>query len=190
MLCCPPFFVRQNRSLYWRCIAIKEQQINEAIRDKEVRLIGEDGEQLGIMSSRQAMEIATAKELDLVKISPNANPPVCKIMDYGKYKYESAKREKESKKKQKIVVLKELRLRPFVEENDLKTKAKMGLKFLDNGDKLKVSVRFRGRELGHKDIGFTVLEKFVELIREKGTPVDKPKMEGSNLVIMIEPNKK
>lgn len=141
------------------------------------------------MSAKQALEIAATKELDLVKISPNANPPVCKVMDYGKYKYESAKREKESKKKQKVIVLKELRLRPSIEENDLKTKAKMGLKFLENGDKLKVSVRFRGRELGHKDIGFTVLEKFVELIREKGTPNGKPKMEGNNLVVMIEPNK-
>ena len=139
---------------FWRCIIIKEQQINEEIRDKEIRLIGESGEQLGIMSAKQALELATAQELDLVKISPNAVPPVCKIMDYGKYKYESAKREKESKKKQKVVVMKELRLRPAIEENDLKTKAKMGTKFLANGDKLKVSVRFRGRELGHKDIGF------------------------------------
>ena len=175
---------------FWRCIIIKEQQINEEIRDKEVRLIGESGEQLGIMSAKQALELATAQELDLVKISPNAVPPVCKIMDYGKYKYESAKREKESKKKQKVVVIKELRLRPAIEENDLKTKAKMGTKFLANGDKLKVSVRFRGRELGHKDIGFIVLDKFVELIQEQGTPVGKPKMEGNNLVLMVEPTAK
>ena len=175
---------------FWRCIIIKEQQINEEIRDKEVRLIGESGEQLGIMSAKQALELATAQELDLVKISPNAVPPVCKIMDYGKYKYESAKREKESKKKQKVVVMKELRLRPAIEENDLKTKAKMGTKFLANGDKLKVSVRFRGRELGHKDIGFVVLDKFVELIQEQGTPVGKPKMEGNNLVLMVEPTAK
>ncbi|WP_041251043.1 translation initiation factor IF-3 [Filifactor alocis] len=169
---------------------IKEQQINEEIRDKEIRLIGESGEQLGIMSAKQALELATAQELDLVKISPNAVPPVCKIMDYGKYKYESAKREKESKKKQKVVVMKELRLRPAIEENDLKTKAKMGTKFLANGDKLKVSVRFRGRELGHKDIGFIVLDKFVELVQEQGTPVGKPKMEGNSLVLMVEPTAK
>lgn len=175
---------------FWRCIIIKEQQINEEIRDKEVRLIGESGEQLGIMSAKQALELATAQELDLVKISPNAVPPVCKIMDYGKYKYESAKREKESKKKQKVVVIKELRLRPAIEENDLKTKAKMGTKFLANGDKLKVSVRFRGRELGHKDIGFIVLDKFVELVQEQGTPVGKPKMEGNSLVLMVEPTAK
>ncbi|WP_462274387.1 translation initiation factor IF-3 [Filifactor alocis] len=175
---------------FWRCIIIKEQQINEEIRDKEIRLIGESGEQLGIMSAKQALELATAQELDLVKISPNAVPPVCKIMDYGKYKYESAKREKESKKKQKVVVMKELRLRPAIEENDLKTKAKMGTKFLANGDKLKVSVRFRGRELGHKDIGFIVLDKFVELVQEQGTPVGKPKMEGNNLVLMVEPTTK
>jgi len=175
---------------FWRCIIIKEQQINEEIRDKEVRLIGESGEQLGIMSAKQALELATAQELDLVKLSPNAVPPVCKIMDYGKYKYESAKREKESKKKQKVVVMKELRLRPAIEENDLKTKAKMGTKFLANGDKLKVSVRFRGRELGHKDIGFIVLDKFVELVQEQGTPVGKPKMEGNSLVLMVEPTAK
>lgn len=175
---------------FWRCIIIKEQQINEEIRDKEVRLIGESGEQLGIMSAKQALELATTQELDLVKISPNAVPPVCKIMDYGKYKYESAKREKESKKKQKVVVMKELRLRPAIEENDLKTKAKMGTKFLANGDKLKVSVRFRGRELGHKDIGFIVLDKFVELVQEQGTPVGKPKMEGNSLVLMVEPTAK
>ena len=175
---------------FWRCIIIKEQQINEEIRDKEIRLIGESGEQLGIMSAKQALELATAQELDLVKISPNAVPPVCKIMDYGKYKYESAKREKESKKKQKVVVMKELRLRPAIEENDLKTKAKMGTKFLANGDKLKVSVRFRGRELGHKDIGFIVLDKFVELVQEQGTPVGKPKMEGISLVLMVEPTAK
>ena len=175
---------------FWRCIIIKEQQINEEIRDKEIRLIGESGEQLGIMSAKQALELATAQELDLVKISPNAVPPVCKIMDYGKYKYESAKREKESKKKQRVVVMKELRLRPAIEENDLKTKAKMGTKFLANGDKLKVSVRFRGRELGHKDIGFIVLDKFVELVQEQGTPVGKPKMEGNSLVLMVEPTAK
>ena len=175
---------------FWRCIIIKEQQINEEIRDKEVRLIGESGEQLGIMSAKQALELATAQELDLVKISPNAVPPVCKIMDYGKYKYESAKREKESKKKQKVVVMKEHRLRPAIEENDLKTQAKMGTKFLANGDKLKVSVRFRGRELGHKDIGFIVLDKFVELVQEQGTPVGKPKMEGNSLVLMVEPTAK
>ena len=175
---------------FWRCIIIKEQQINEEIRDKEVRLIGENGEQLGIMSAKQALDLATTQELDLVKISPNAVPPVCKIMDYGKYKYESAKREKESKKKQKVVVMKELRLRPAIEENDLKTKAKMGTKFLANGDKLKVSVRFRGRELGHKDIGFIVLDKFVELVQEQGTPVGKPKMEGNSLVLMVEPTAK
>lgn len=187
------FLCRKQSELFdkfWRCIVIKEQQINEEIRDKEVRLIGESGEQLGIMSAKQALELATAQELDLVKISPNAVPPVCKIMDYGKYKYESAKREKESKKKQKVVVMKELRLRPAIEENDLKTKAKMGTKFLANGDKLKVSVRFRGRELGHKDIGFIVLDKFVELVQEQGTPVGKPKMEGNSLVLMVEPTAK
>lgn len=168
---------------------IKEQQINEQIRDKEVRLIGENSEQLGIMSSKEAQALANEKNLDLVKISPNANPPVCKIMDYGKFKYELSKKEKESRKKQKVVVLKEIRLRPGIEENDLNTKAKSAAKFLEAGDKVKVAVRFRGRELGHKEIGYQVISKFVEMLGDAGTPDKNPKMEGNNLVLMIEPKK-
>lgn len=168
---------------------IKEQQINEQIRDKEVRLIGEQGEQLGIMSSREAQALANEKNLDLVKISPNANPPVCKIMDFGKFKYEAAKKEKESRKKQKVVVLKEVRLRPGIEDNDLKTKAKNAVKFLEAGDKVKVAVRFRGRELGHKEIGYQVINTFVEMIGDAGTPEKAPKMEGNSLVLMLEPKK-
>lgn len=168
---------------------IKEQQINEQIRDKEVRLIGDQGEQLGIMSSREAQALANEKNLDLVKISPNANPPVCKIMDFGKFKYESAKKDKESRKKQKVVVLKEVRLRPGIEENDLRTKAKNAVKFLEAGDKVKVAVRFRGRELGHKEIGYQVINTFMEMIGDAGTPDKAPKMEGNNLVLMLEPKK-
>ncbi|MDO5095629.1 MAG: translation initiation factor IF-3 [Peptostreptococcaceae bacterium] len=169
---------------------IKEQQINEQIRDKEIRLIGSDGEQLGIMSSRDAQALANEKNLDLVKISPNANPPVCKIMDYGKYKYEASKKEKEARKKQKVVVLKEIRLRPSIEDNDLKTKAKNAAKFLEAGDKVKVAVRFRGRELGHKEIGYQVIKTFVELVGDAGTPDKDPKFEGNNLVLTLEPKKK
>lgn len=152
-------------------------------------MISESGEQLGIMSARDAQRIAVEKNLDLVKISPNAKPPVCKVMDYGKYKYELAKREKESKKKQKIVTIKEIRLRPGIEENDLKTKAKMASKFLSTDDKVKVSVRFRGRELGHKDLGAVVITRFVELVSEVGEAIGKPKMEGNSMTLMIEPKK-
>lgn len=169
---------------------IKEQQINEQIRDKEIRLIGQNGEQLGIMSSRDAQALANEKNLDLVKISPNANPPVCKIMDYGKYKYEASKKEKEARKKQKVVVLKEIRLRPSIEDNDLKTKAKNAAKFLEAGDKVKVAVRFRGRELGHKEIGYQVIKTFVELVGDAGTPDKDPKFEGNNLVLTLEPKKR
>ena len=131
-----------------------------------MRLIGDDGEQLGIMSSKEALNLALSKNLDLVKISPNSNPPVCKIMDFGKYKYELAKKEKESKKKQKVVSVKEIRLRPMIDKHDLETKANMAKKFLESGDKLKVTIRFRGRELGHKEMGNQVIEKFVELIKD------------------------
>ena len=122
-----------------------------------MRLIGDDGEQLGIMSSKEAQNLALSKNLDLVKISPNSNPPVCKIMDFGKYKYELAKKEKESKKKQKVVSVKEIRLRPMIDKHDLETKANMAKKFLESGDKLKVTIRFRGRELGHKEMGNQVI---------------------------------
>lgn len=169
--------------------AIKDQQTNEQIRDKEIRLIGDDGAQLGIMSSREAQALANEKNLDLVKISPNANPPVCKIMDYGKFKYEASKKEKESKKKQKVVVVKEIRLRPGIDLNDLNTKAKNAIKFLNSGDKVKVAVRFRGRELGHKEIGYQVINTFIEIVGEAGAPDKAPKMEGNSLVLMLEPKK-
>ena len=136
-----------------------------------MRLIGDDGEQLGIMSSKEAQNLALSKNLDLVKISPNSNPPVCKIMDFGKYKYELAKKEKESKKKQKIIFVKEIRLRPMIDKHDLETKANMAKKFLESGDKLKVTIRFRGRELGHKEMGNQVIEKFVELIKDNGREI-------------------
>ena len=168
---------------------IKEQQINEQIRDKELRVIDEDGTQLGILSAKEAQNLATQKNLDLVKISPNANPPVCKIMDFGKFKYEMAKKEKESKKKQKVVVIKEVRLRPSIEEHDLSTKAKMAYKFLANGDKVKVSGRYRGRELGHKEIGGEVINKCIHLVKEVGTPDRAPRLEGNTMIVMLDPKK-
>ncbi len=163
--------------------------MNEQIRDKEIRLIDENGEQLGVVATKDAQLMASQKNLDLVKISPNAVPPVCKIMDFGKFKYEAAKKDKESKKKQKVVIVKEIRLRPAIEINDLNTKAKMTCKFLEAGDKVKVAVRFRGRELGHKEIGYQVINKFIELLGDSGVPDKEPKFEGNNLILMIEPKK-
>ncbi len=141
------------------------------------------------MSSRDAQVMANNKNLDLVKISPNANPPVCKIMDFGKFKYEQARKEKESKKKQKIVTIKEVRLRPGIEENDINTKAKNAIKFLKKRDKVKVELRFRGRELGHKDLGKQVMLKFIDLVKEFGEPTKAPAFEGNNMVVMIDPKK-
>ena len=141
------------------------------------------------MSAKDAQMMANSKNLDLVKISPNANPPVCKIMDYGKYKYEQARKEKESKKKQKVVTVKEVRLRPGIEKNDLNTKANQAMKFLKKGDKVKVELRFRGRELGHKDLGKQVMLEFIDLVKEFGEPTKDPAFEGNNMVVMIDPKK-
>ena len=141
------------------------------------------------MSAKEAQTIANNKNLDLVMISPNANPPVCKIMDYGKYKYEQSRKEKESKKKQKVVNIKEVRLRPGIEANDLNTKANQAVKFLKKGDKVKVELRFRGRELGHKDIGKEVMLKFIDIVKEFGEPTKAPAFEGNNMVVMIDPKK-
>ena len=141
------------------------------------------------MSAKEAQTIANNKNLDLVMISPNANPPVCKIMDYGKYKYEQSRKEKESKKKQKVVNIKEVRLRPGIEANDLNTKANQAIKLLKKGDKVKVELRFRGRELGHKDIGKEVMLKFIDIVKEFGEPTKAPAFEGNNMVVMIDPKK-
>ena len=141
------------------------------------------------MSAKEAQTIANNKNLDLVMISPNANPPVCKIMDYGKYKYEQSRKEKESKKKQKVVNIKEVRLRPGIEANDLNTKANQAIKFLKKGDKVKVELRFRGRELGHKDSGKEVMLKFIDIVKEFGEPTKAPAFEGNNMVVMIDPKK-
>lgn len=174
----------------WRCPTIsKELSINEQIRDKEVRLLSETGEQLGIMPIKEAQAMANSKNLDLVQISPNANPSVCKIMDYGKYKYEQSRKEKEARKNQKTITVKEVRLRPGIETNDLNTKANNAIKFLKKGDKVKVELRFRGRELGHKDIGKEVMIKFIDIVKEFGEPANAPKFEGNNMVVIIDPKK-
>ena len=141
------------------------------------------------MPTKEAQAMANSKNLDLVQISPNANPPVCKIMDYGKFRYEQARKEKEAKKKQKTIVVKEVRLRPGIEQNDLNTKANNAIKFLKKGDKVKVELRFRGREIGHKDIGKEVMLKFLDIIKEFGEPTKAPAFEGNNMVVIIDPKK-
>lgn len=159
--------------------------INEEIRDREVRVIGADGNQIGVMSSREALKLAEEAELDLVKISPKANPPVCKIVDYGKYRYELTKKEKEAKKKQRTIDIKEIRLSPNVEMNDLKTKANMARKFLVKGDKVKVTLRFRGREMAHVGSSKHVLDDFAELLSDVSV-IEKPaKLEGRNMTMFL-----
>ena len=171
----------------WRCCNIKELQINEEIREREVRLIDDQGEQLGVVDTREAMNIAIEKNLDLVKVAPNAKPPVCKIMDYGKYKYEQSKREKEARKNQKVINVKEVRLTPNIDVHDLDVKARQAVRFLESGDKVKVSVRFRGREMGHTQIGREVLKNFAVLTEEVGV-IEKPaRLEGRNMVMHLGP---
>jgi translation initiation factor IF-3 len=172
-----------------RCcvIANKEHQINEEIRDKELRVIDVDGTQLGILSADQALEIAFKKDLDLVKIAPQATPPVCRIMDYGKFCFEQAKREKEARKNQKVIEIKEVRMSSTIDTHDFNTKVNQAIKFLNNGDKLKVSVRFRKRTVAHPQFGEELLVKFKEAVSEVGV-VDKPsKMEGRSLVMFVSP---
>ena len=159
--------------------------INEQIRDREIRLIGEDGQQLGIMSSREAMKIAREAELDLVKIAPQAKPPVCKIIDYGKYRYELARKEKEAKKKQKTIEVKEVRLSPNIDSNDLNTKIASARKFIEKGNKVKVTLRFRGREMAHVQSSRHILDEFAKALGDIAL-VDKPaKMEGRSMAMFL-----
>ena len=159
--------------------------INEQIRDREIRLIGENGEQLGIMSARDAYKMAQEAELDLVKIAPTAKPPVCKIIDYGKYRYELARKEKEARKKQKVIDVKEVRLSPNIDTNDLNTKVGAARKFLEKGDKVKVTLRFRGREMAHMSKSKYILDDFAESLVDIAV-VDKPsKVEGRSMVMFL-----
>ncbi|MBE6838267.1 MAG: translation initiation factor IF-3 [Ruminococcus sp.] len=165
----------------------KELEINEEIRDKEVRVIGVDGEQIGIISAKEALKIAEEKDLDLVKISPNATPPVCRIMDYGKYCFEQAKREKEARKNQKVVEVKEIRMFSTIDTHDFETKVNQAIKFLESGDKLKVSIRFKKRAIAHPHLGEELLERFKQACSEAGTVEKPPKMEGRALVMFVSP---
>ena len=166
-----------------------EHQINEEIRDKEVRLIGDDGEQLGILPIQQAQDIAVEKGMDLVKIAPQAKPPVCKIMDYGKFRFEQAKREKEARKNQRVVEIKEIRLTPNIDIGDLNTQVKNACRFLQDGNKVKVSVRFRGREVTHASLGQDRLHRFAELCSECSTVEKQPKLEGRQMLMFLAPAK-
>ena len=171
----------------WRCFRISKQghQINEEIRDKEVRLVSDTGEQLGIMSAREALERAMDANLDLVKISPTANPPVCKLMDYGKYKFEQTKREKEARKNQHVVEIKEVRMSPSIDVNDFNVKLRNAQKFLAEGNRVKVTVRFRGREMAHTDIGKRLLLDFAAQCSELATMDKDPKLDGRHMSIFL-----
>ena len=173
----------------WRCFGISNvtHQLNEEIRDTEIRLIGDTGEQLGIMSADEALRIAEERGLDLVKISPQAQPPVCKLMNYGKFKFEQSKREKEAKKNQHVVEIKEIRMSPGIDVGDFNTKLKNAQKFLADGNRVKVSVRFRGREMAHTEIGRDLLTKFAEQCAEAATMDKAPKMEGRSMTMFLSP---
>ena len=166
-------------------IATKEIQINEAIRDREVRVVTDDGEQLGIMPASEALRIAGTRNLDLVKIAPQAKPPVCKIMDYGKYRFEQQKREKEAKKNQHQIEIKEVQLSLNIDTHDMETKANHANRFLKSGNKVKVSIRFRGREMAHPERGHEIMAKFAEMCAENGN-IEKPaKLEGRNMLMFL-----
>ncbi len=169
----------------WRCRNISDLMINEQIRDKEIRLVGEGGQQLGIMSSREAMKLAEDAGLDLVKIAPTANPPVCKIVDYGKYKYEQLRREKEARKKQRTVELKEIRLSPNIDTNDLNTKISAARKFLSKGDKVKITLRFRGREMAHMNNSRHILDDIAESLSDIAVVDKPPKVEGRSMTMFL-----
>ncbi|EGD48988.1 translation initiation factor IF-3 [Ruminiclostridium papyrosolvens DSM 2782] len=168
-------------------ISKNELMINEDIRDKEVRLIDADGTMLGILAINEAQKLANSKNLDLVKIAPQGVPPVCKIMDYGKYMFELAKKEKEARKNQKIISIKEVRVSPSIEDHDFEFKVKNAYKFLKDGDKVKVSVKFRGREMHYTSIGNEILGKFEEAVKDVGTVEKRPKLEGKSMIMILNP---
>lgn len=169
----------------WREPAISELFINEQIRDKEIRLIGESGEQLGIMSSREALKLAEEAGLDLVKIAPTAKPPVCKIVDYGKYRYELARKEKDAKRKQKVIEVKEIRMSPNIDTNDLNTKVGAARKFLEKGNRVKVTLRFRGREMAHMSTSKHILDDFAQMLSDIAVVEKMPKVEGRNMIMFL-----
>ncbi|MGZ0086674.1 translation initiation factor IF-3 [Caldibacillus thermoamylovorans] len=177
-----------SRKKPWRWLIIsKDFIINEQIRAREVRLIDQNGEQLGIKSKQEALEIAARRNLDLVLVAPNAKPPVCRIMDYGKFRFEQQKKEKEARKKQKVINIKEVRLSPTIEEHDFNTKLRNARKFLEKGDKVKATIRFKGRAITHKEIGQRVLDRFSEACADIAVVETAPKMDGRNMFLVLAP---
>ncbi len=177
-------------TIFWRWQVISREQqhlINEQIRAREVRLIGPDGSQLGIKPLREALQMARDANLDLVNVAPHAKPPVCRIMDYGKFRYEQSKKEKEARRNQKVVQIKEIRLSPSIEENDIQTKLRNVRKFLEKGDKVKLSIRFRGREITHQDIGRRILERIAADVKELSEVERQPKLEGRQMIMILTP---
>ena len=170
-----------------RCIDINDLMINEEIRDREVRVVDQNGEQLGVMPIRQALNLADEHQLDLVKIAPQAKPPVCKLMDYGKYRFEQSKREREIRRNQKVIEIKEVRLSATIEDHDVDVRVKNAIKFLQDGNKVKVTIRFRGRQITHSEIGREVMRDFAERIKEYGTVDKQPTIEGRNMSMFIIP---
>ena len=177
-------YIKQTR-FFQEGTTISELMINEQIRDKEVRVIGENNEQLGIMSSKDALKLAEEAGVDLVKIAPNAAPPVCRIVDYGKFKYDQMKREKEAKKKQHVVEIKEIRLTPNIDTNDLNTKMNAARKFLQGGDRVKITLRFRGREMAHMNTSKHILDDFAEGLADIATIDKAPKVEGRSMTMFL-----
>ena len=179
------FFITLN--CIRRCIRINDLMINEEIRDREVRVVDQNGEQLGVMPIRQALNLADERELDLVKIAPQAKPPVCKLMDYGKYRFEQSKREREIRKNQKVIEVKEVRLSATIEDHDVDVRVKNAIKFLQDGNKVKVTIRFRGRQITHSEIGREQMRNFAERIKDYGTVDKQPMIEGRNMSMFISP---
>jgi translation initiation factor IF-3 len=183
--------VRQSRVSSGRQAISRPVQtrVNERIRIREVRLIDEEGQQIGIIPTRDAMEMARSKGLDLVEVAPNAVPPVCRIMDYGKFRYEQSRKERESRRNQHVIELKEVRIRPKIDDHDLETKGRQAAKFLDAGDKVKMTVLFRGREMAHPDIGKALLDQLADILRPHGTIEQTPRLEGRTMTMMLNPLK-
>ena len=178
------FFITKT---YRRCILINDLMINEEIRDREVRVVDQNGEQLGVMPIRQALNLAEEQELDLVKIAPQAKPPVCKLMDYGKYRFEQSKKEREIRKNQKVIEVKEVRLSATIEDHDVEVKFKAATKFLQDGDKVKVTIRFRGRQISHSEIGLEVMKDFAERLKDIAVVERRPLTEGRNMTMVLAP---
>lgn len=187
VLCLFSFFVPHIHRLGVIQISTNDLMINEEIRDREVLVIDENGDKLGVMLTRAALELADEKQLDLVKIAPGAKPPVCKLMDYGKYRFEQSKREREIRKNQKVIITKEVQLSATIEEHDIDVKFKAAEKFIKEGNKVKVSIRFRGRQIAHSEIGLEIMQDFAERCKDFAVMERKPVTEGRNMTMMLAP---